>query len=84
MYRHEHRHSGIQFITPADRHAGKSNEILEARRQVYEAAKARHPERWQGRNIRNLENVTAVYLNPDKSYTETAVDTSEKDEAVAL
>ena len=31
-YRHEHRHSGIQFITPADRHAGKSSEILEARR----------------------------------------------------
>jgi len=30
---------------------------------VYEAAKARHPQRWSGR-MRNWTHITAVHLNP--------------------
>ena len=48
----EHHHSGIKFLTPAERHAGKE-EILNHRQEAYEAAKAAHPERWNGREIRN-------------------------------
>ena len=72
-YRHEHHHSGIQFLTPAERHAGKSEEILAGRHKVYEAAKSIHPERWNGRNTRDWSNIERVYLNPDKTYDETPV-----------
>lgn len=65
-YRHDNHHSGIKFLTPAQRHAGRSQEILEKRHQVYEAAKAAHPERWNGRSTRNWNDITAVWLNPDK------------------
>lgn len=62
-YNHEHLHSGISFVTPAQRHAGQDLEILERRRAVYEAARARHPERWSG-GTRNWSRVEAVRLNP--------------------
>ncbi len=65
-YNFEHRHSAIQFVTPGQRHAGLDNAILAHRKVVYEAAKARHPERWS-RQTRNWEPVQVVYLNPDKS-----------------
>ncbi len=65
-YRYDNHHSGIKFLTPAQRHAGRSNDILEKRHQVYEAAKAAHPERWNGRNTRDWSDITAVWLNPDK------------------
>jgi putative transposase len=69
-YNHEHRHSGIKFVTPAQRHAGKDTEILAKRAQVYLAAKARHPERWSG-DIKNLEPVGSVHLNPEKEKVKT-------------
>jgi len=47
-YNHEHRHSGLKFLTPYQRHTGLDQGILEKRRQVYEQAKAAHPERWSG------------------------------------
>ena len=72
-YRYEHHHSGIRFLTPAERHNGKSAEILSKRHEVYETAKALHPERWNGRATRNWSDITEVYLNPDRSYEETAV-----------
>ena len=72
-YRYEHHHSGIKFLTPAERHAGKSDEILKRRHVVYEIAKAAHPERWNGRKTRDWSDITVVYLNPDKEYQETRV-----------
>lgn len=82
-YRHEHHHSGIKFLTPAERHNGKSQEVLDKRHDVYEAAKARHPERWNGRTTRNWENITEVYLNPDRRYEETPVLSGNSLEAAA-
>ena len=82
-YRFEHHHSGIKFLTPAERHAGKSNEILANRTKVYEAAKAAHPERWNGRNTRNWDNIEEVHLNPDKTYEKTQIDVDSQ-EARAL
>ncbi len=68
-YNEEHRHSAIHFVTPAQRHAGQDGALLRKRVAVYEAARARHPERWSGAT-RNWAPVTIVHLNPEKSITE--------------
>lgn len=65
-YRYEHHHSGINFLTPAQRHNGEGELIMDNRRKVYEAAKAAHPERWNGRSIRNWTLPTEVFLNPNQ------------------
>ena len=62
-YNHEHCHSGIRFVTPAQRHQGQDHAILAQRQAVYEQARKRHPERWPG-PIRNGQLITEVWLNP--------------------
>ena len=65
-YNTVHLHSGIKFVTPEDRHAGRDVEILQNRRRVYEHAKTLHPERWSG-EIRDWTPIAAVVLNPDST-----------------
>ena len=60
-----HKHSGLKFITPAQRHAGQSAAILRRREQIYADAKAAHPERWSGQT-RNWELKDEVWLNPER------------------
>ena len=43
-YNYEHRHSGIHYVTPAQRHNGEDKEILAKRKEVYNQAKEKHPE----------------------------------------
>lgn len=62
-YNTEHRHSAIRFVTPAERHAGRDIDILDHRRQVYDRAQQRHPDRWS-RGTRNWTRPTEVVLNP--------------------
>jgi len=62
-YNHEHLHSGIGFVTPADRHAGRDVAVLENRRKVYAKAAKRHPERWP-KAPRQWERPDIVHLNP--------------------
>ena len=64
-YNHKHCHSGIKFVTPAQRHSGEDIEILAKRKAVYQQAKSQNPERWTGK-IRNWEQIKEVYLNPEK------------------
>lgn len=64
-YNTEHFHSALRFVTPDDRHWGREDAVLARRRDVYEAARRKHPERWSGR-IRNWEPVGAVTLNPER------------------
>lgn len=64
-YNEEHRHSGLKFVTPGQRHRGEDIAILEKRRQLYDAAKIQCPGRWSGKT-RNWEPVKTVYLNPGK------------------
>lgn len=64
-YSHEHRHSGIQFVTPAQRHQGRDKGLLEHRHGVYQAAREAHPERWSG-DTRNWRWIDQVQLNPDR------------------
>lgn len=68
-YNEEHRHSAIGFVTPAQRHAGLDVTLLNRRVAVYEAAKAKHPQRWSGAT-RNWQPVLVVHLNPEKPATE--------------
>lgn len=65
-YNESHRHSGIEFVTPAQRHRGEDQELLINRRKVYEAARQKNPSRWSG-NIRKWEWKNVVELNPGKS-----------------
>jgi len=62
-YNQQHRHSGIGFVAPADRHAGRDVEILAARRATYEHARRRRPERW-ARHTRPWMRPAVVRLNP--------------------
>jgi len=64
-YNEVHRHSGLKFVTPAQRHRGEDGLILEQRHALYQAAKAERPERWSG-PTRNWEAEQIVYLNPGK------------------
>lgn len=62
-YNNEHRHSGINYVTPSERHEGKDKEILKNRKALYEKAKAEHPERWSGKT-RAWEFNETEWLNP--------------------
>ncbi len=68
-YNHQHKHSGINFVTPAQRHTGKDKEVLENRKRVYELAKERHPQRWTG-STRDWTRKDEVWLNPEHSKDE--------------
>ena len=65
-YNHEHRHSGIRYVTPAQRHEGLDKTVLAARAQVYAAARRKHPARWTT-GTRNWTPVGEVWLNPEKA-----------------
>lgn len=65
-YNNHHRHSGIKFVTPNDRHTGADKMILENRKKIYQEARKRTPERWSG-NIRNWDLIKEVTLNPEHS-----------------
>jgi putative transposase len=63
-YNHVHRHSGIRFVTPAQRHALLDSKILARRAKLWERARRRHPARWSG-GVRNWTPVETVALNPE-------------------
>ncbi len=63
-YNHEHQHSGIGYVAPAERHAGTDVELLAARRSVYARARRRHPSRW-ARHSRAWHRPLVVTLNPE-------------------
>lgn len=62
-YNDEHRHSGIRFVTPAQKHTGAETSILKQREEVYKEAKERNPSRWSG-PTRNWKPIKRVVLNP--------------------
>ena len=64
-YNHEHRHSGIRYVTPAQRHAGQDGRMLAARHALYQDARTRNPQRWSGQT-RNWTPVGVVTLNPER------------------
>jgi len=64
-YNGDHLHSSIAYVTPDQRHSGRDIPVLEARRQLYAAARAAHPRRWSGQ-ARDWKRPAVVTLNPDR------------------
>jgi transposase InsO family protein len=62
-YNDQHRHSGIRFVTPSQRHSGKAIEICRHRARVYELARQLHPLRWTG-TTRCWHQPEVVWINP--------------------
>ncbi len=69
-YNTEHLHSGVKYVRPIDRHEGRDAAILSAREAVYEAAKAKHPERWGSRSTRNWNPPKRVCVRARRSAEE--------------
>ena len=74
-YNTEHRHSGIVFMTPADVHHGRVNQIIEIRAQALSAAYDANPARFKGKRPEPKLPPQAVWINPpvDGSSDEKAV-----------
>jgi transposase InsO family protein len=64
-YNNDHRHSGIRFVSPAQRHAGEDRDILARRHTLYLNARVANPRRW-ARHTRNWSPIAVVTLNPEK------------------
>jgi putative transposase len=69
-YNTEHRHSGIGYITPTDRHEGRTPQIMSHRNDVLTAAREKHPERWPNGQM-HWQEYPVVFLNPDPTTRET-------------
>ena len=63
-YNSEHLHSGINYVTPNERHEFKDAVKLKSRRLVYELAFKQNPTRWR-RGVRNWKYQDNVFLNPE-------------------
>lgn len=64
-YNHDHRHSGIRYVSPAQRHAGEDHAILAARHALYMRAREAKPARWSG-STRDWSPLGPVTLNPER------------------
>jgi hypothetical protein len=64
-YNHDHRHSAIRYVSPAQRHDGHDRAILDARHALYIHARSMNPARWSGAT-RNWTPVGPVTLNPER------------------
>jgi putative transposase len=64
-YNLEHRHSGIRYVSPHQRHVGQDHAILAARHALYTEAKQRNPQRW-ARHTRDWSPIGPVTLNPER------------------
>lgn len=63
-HNHEHRHSALRFVTPAQKHAGQDSALLAERKRLYEAKRAETPDRWIQKKTRNWDPVLTSTLNP--------------------
>ncbi len=63
-YNNEHLHSALNFVTPEQKHTGEDIEILIHRKELYEEAKRKNPNRWIKGETRNWTPVTHTSLNP--------------------
>jgi len=71
MLADDHRHSGIRYVSPAQRHAGQDEKFLAARHDLYAKAQESNPRRWS-RHTRDWSPIGTVTLGPER---ETAVPT---------
>lgn len=81
-YNHDHRHSAIRYVSPAERHAGHDRDILARRHALYGRARAANPRRWS-RHTRNWQPIAAVTLNPERETVVNSALIAEKETASA-
>lgn len=82
-YNHDHRHSGIRYVSPAQRHAGLDGEVLARRHTLYLQARSAHPRRW-ARHTRNWQPIASVTLNPEReSVVEASLEKEKKTPSAA-
>jgi len=65
-YNHEHHHTGIGLLTPAQVHYGLADQIYENRRQVLHEAYQLHPKRFKNQIPRPPRMAEAVWINKPK------------------
>lgn len=63
-YNHEHYHTGLALLTPADVHFNRTQAVLQKRQNVLQAAYERTPERFVKGLPRPLPLPHAVWINP--------------------
>ena len=63
-YNNEHHHSALCFLTPAQVHHGRAEDVLNARYRTRLAAYAAHPERFVNGSPRRESLPPAVWINP--------------------
>lgn len=65
-YNHEHRHSGINRLTPFSLHHGYADKVLEKRNQVLSQAFEKHPERFKNKKPHAGQLPEKAWINPPK------------------
>jgi putative transposase len=66
-YNHQHRHSGVALMAPADVHYGRAPAITSARGRVLDTAYAAHPERFVRKHPTPPSIADTVWINrPDE------------------
>lgn len=63
-YNKIHKHSGIKYVAPEQRHDGLDSQLLINRKEIYLKAKQANPSRWHN-NIRNWDFIDEVSLNSE-------------------
>lgn len=68
-YNHEHYHTGLQLLTPADVHLGRASEVVVQRNHVLARAYAAHPERFVRGQPVHPQLPSQVWINPPVAET---------------
>lgn len=63
-YNQQHRHSGIEYLTPEVVHNGQADEVLETRHRLLMSSYERNPVRFSAGPPRRRKLPNAVYINP--------------------
>lgn len=65
-YNHEHHHTGLALLTPADVHSHRAQSVLQKRQAVLDIAYARTPERFVKGAPAPMQVPQVVWINPPK------------------
>jgi putative transposase len=68
-YNNEHKHTGINLLSPTDVHHGEAESIIASRQIVLNTAYALHPERFVRKMPKHKPMQQAVWINPPKLAT---------------
>jgi putative transposase len=72
-YNHQHHHTGLALLTPAQVHQGLTKRVLAARKRVLAAAYAKHPERFVRGEPTPPAPPSEVWINPPQAEEPTSV-----------